>query len=86
MIRSYHHDVRTTITLDDDVAAKLEGERRQSGRSFKEAVNHFLRLGLTVREPPKRKPFVIRDIGLRLGLELQSASELLERLEDPRHK
>ena len=86
MILTYHHDVRTTITLDDDVAAKLEAEKRKSGRSFKETVNHFLRLGLTVREKPKTKPFVIRDIGFRLGLEFESASELLERLEGPRHK
>ena len=49
-------------------------------------MNYYLRLGLTARERPKRKPFVIRDIGFRLGLEFESASELLERLEGPRYK
>jgi len=38
--------VRTTLTLDDDVKAKLDQEIRKSGKSFKEAVNYYLRLGL----------------------------------------
>ncbi|PYS27035.1 MAG: hypothetical protein DMF75_21135 [Acidobacteria bacterium] len=38
--------MRTTLTLDDDVAAKLDADARRSGRSFKETVNHYLRLGL----------------------------------------
>lgn len=42
----YHHDVRTTLTIDNDIKAKLDEEMRESSRSFKAAVNYYLRLGL----------------------------------------
>jgi hypothetical protein len=35
--------MRTTITLDDDVVALVEGERARTGESFKTAVNRLLR-------------------------------------------
>ena len=38
--------MRTTLSLDDDVAAQLEALRRSKGRSLKELVNQALRLGL----------------------------------------
>ena len=38
--------MRTTLTLDDDVASLLAKEVRRSGVSFKAAVNQFLRMGL----------------------------------------
>jgi hypothetical protein len=34
--------MRTTLTLDDDVAAKLRAETRRSGRSFRDTVNETL--------------------------------------------
>ncbi|HEV2199709.1 MAG TPA: hypothetical protein VGR73_07800 [Bryobacteraceae bacterium] len=51
--------MRTTLSLDDDVAALLERARRNSKASFKELVNSALREGLQrVSEPPaKRKRF-----------------------------
>ncbi len=39
--------MRTTLSLDDDVAQLLNKEVRRSGDSFKEVVNRFLRMGLT---------------------------------------
>lgn len=53
----YHHDMRTTLTLDDDVIAKLKEEMRRSGRSFKETVNTVLRNGLNVPKKNKIEPF-----------------------------
>ncbi len=44
-----HQDMRTTLTLDDDVAAKLKAESRRAGRPFKEIVNEALRSGLATR-------------------------------------
>ena len=38
--------MRTTLTLDDDVAAALELRRREQGHSLKEEVNDLLRVGL----------------------------------------
>ena len=37
--------MRTTITLDDDVAALIEDERRRTGESFRAAVNRLVRRG-----------------------------------------
>jgi hypothetical protein len=37
--------MRTTITLDDDVAALIESERARTGESFRSAVNRLLRRG-----------------------------------------
>ena len=64
---------RTTLSLDDDVATLLNQETRRSGISFKEAVNHYLRLGLTAARQPSRKKFVVKPLamGLPPGLELR---------------
>ena len=35
--------MRTTMTLDDDVAALIESERARTGESFRAAVNRLLR-------------------------------------------
>ncbi len=37
--------MRTTLTLDDDVAALVEAERARTGESFRSAVNRLLRRG-----------------------------------------
>jgi len=38
--------VRTTLTLDDDVAAELERRRAQRGTGLRREVNDLLRAGL----------------------------------------
>jgi len=88
MLQMYHHDVRTTLTLDADVMAKLRAEARRSGRSFKEIVNTFLRLGLNaLRAAKPSRPFIIkaRELGLRQGLNYDNIGELLEQTEGPLH-
>jgi plasmid stability protein len=81
--------VRTTLTLDEDVAHKLREAARRSGRSFKDVVNEALRIGLhqhqTERSPRK---FVVqpRDLGLRDGLSLDNIGDLLEEIEGPSHR
>ena len=87
MSLGYHHDVRTTLTLDDDVAVALKSEMRSSGVSLKAAVNECLRLGLQARrQPPPRTKFRIREIGLRVGGDYANIGELIERLEGPLHR
>jgi len=77
--------VRTTLTLDDDVASLLNKEVRKSGESFKQAVNRFLRLGLMAAKRPSRKPFVVKPINLGLP-HFEKVEELLEHLEGPDHR
>ena len=81
--------MRTTLTLDDDVRAKLEQEMRRNGKTFKEVANHYLRLGLNARRAAKpARKFVVRarPMGLRQGLSLESIPKLLEQLEGPLHR
>ena len=81
--------MRTTLTLDDDVQAKLEREARREGKSFKEVVNYYLRLALTARQAyePRRKFTVrARPMGLREGLSAASVARLVEELEGPLHR
>ena len=82
--------MRTTLTLDDDIAAKLTSEARRSGRSFRETVNETLRRGLASRPARKgRTSFkvVARDLGeLRPGLSLDNVAALLEHVEGPLHR
>ena len=83
MLMAKHHDVRTTLTLDDDLAAKLQAETRKTGRSFKEVVNRVIRAGLHAKVPPPTKRFRVRPraLGLRPGLDYDDVSELLEQLD-----
>lgn len=82
--------MRTTLTLDDDVAAKLRSRARRTGRPFREVVNEALRVGLdetTTRRTPS--PFVVeaRDLGaLRPGLNLDNIGDLLDQVEGPHHR
>ena len=81
--------MRTTLTLDDDVAAKLDADARRSGRSFKETVNHYLRLGLNAKKDAKvKKPFKVRarPLGLRPGLNYDDIWGLIEQVEGPDHR
>lgn len=56
MLFWHHHDMRTTLTLDDDVAARLQAEARQSGRPFKLVVNEHLRAALSQRKTVQAAP------------------------------
>jgi hypothetical protein len=46
MSTGYLSGMRTTLTLDDDVAMLLKRQAQESGKSFKEVVNRALRSGL----------------------------------------
>lgn len=81
--------MRTTLTLDEDVAAKLRAEMRRSGGSFRKVVNETLRRGLvSQRAAGRTTPFKVapRDLGLRPGLSLDNIGELIEQIEGPLHR
>jgi hypothetical protein len=48
--------MRTTLSLDDDVAAKLRELAHRRRRPFKEVVNEVLRRGLAAQEVRPRRP------------------------------
>lgn len=80
--------MRTTLSIDDDLAVLLEQEVRRSGKSFKAVVNRLLSLGLARSAMPQSAPaFRVepRAMGLRPGQSYDNISALLEELEGPKH-
>jgi hypothetical protein len=86
----YHHDVRTTLTLDPDVASRLKVASQRSGRSFKKVVNDALRRGLAhADEMTQAAPFAVKTHdfgGTRPGVNLDKIGTLLAHLEGPEYK
>lgn len=83
--------MRTTLSIDDDVAKLLDQEVRRSGDSFKGTINRLLRLGLTASaRPDGEKPFVVKPIPLGIGAMLDrhngKVSALIDELEGPHHR
>ncbi len=80
--------MRTTLTLDGDVARLLDRESRRSGALFKAVVNHFLRLGLMASKRPARRLFAVapRKVGLPPGLTYDNVELLLDAVEGPAHR
>ncbi len=81
--------MRTTLTIDDDVATLLKKENRRSGEPFKQTVNRCLRIALTASPQRARpKPFKVTPIDLQLpeGVNLDKTSEILEALEGPLYR
>jgi len=77
--------VRTTLTLEDDLAKLLEKEARKSGHSFKQVVNDTLRRGLTAAKQPVRKPFAVTPINTGLP-HYDKVEDVLEYLEGPDYR
>jgi len=75
--------MRTTVTLDPDVAAKLKAEMRSKDISFKEALNSSIRRGLDSGST-RAKPYKVRTakMGARPGVNLDKALQLAGELED----
>jgi hypothetical protein len=77
--------MRTTLTLDDDLARELKERARRSGSSFKEVVNDAVRRGLSLGEKPpsKPEPFVVEphEGGFRAGVDPLKLNQLLDELE-----
>jgi len=75
--------VRTTVTIDADLVAKLRRIARERGVSFKEALNTALRAGMGASLGPARPYRLrVRRLGLRPGLDLDKALHLAAGLED----
>jgi hypothetical protein len=81
--------VRTTLTLEDEVAAQLRKEMRRTGKSLKQAVNDAIREGLARRATAAAIPrFVVpaRPMGLRPGIDYSNTEELLDIAEGPERR
>ncbi|HVS33491.1 MAG TPA: ribbon-helix-helix protein, CopG family [Thermoanaerobaculia bacterium] len=77
--------MRTTMTLDDDLAKQLREEARRTGRSFKDVVNDALRRGLAAGAAPAPRPsrFRVRPkaCGFQPGIDLRKLNQLVDEME-----
>ncbi len=77
--------MRTTLTLEDDVAARLEQVRKRKNMSTRKIVNLSLRAGLDRLESDEKQSgseYRIRDIALGKKIpNLDNVAEVLELLD-----
>ena len=76
--------MRTTLTIEPDVAARLRQEIRRSGKGLKALVNEALRLGLGLSGKPVRPPhFEVRPhaFGFKPGVDLDRMNQIVDELD-----
>ena len=75
--------MRTTVTLDPDVANQIKVRLAGSHFTFKEIVNQTLRLGFSAPPEPPVAPFRVipSDLGLRPGIDPDRINQYLDDLE-----
>jgi IS30 family transposase len=76
--------MRTTLTLDDDLAGLLKERARELGIPFKDAVNRTIRAGLGEAAADRREsaPKTIpHSFGFRPGVDLDKLGQLADELE-----
>ncbi len=73
--------MRTTVTLDDDVAAAVEQLRRERGVGVSAAVNELARRGMAARDPRRR--FTQRTSAMHARIDVTNVAEAIELLEGP---
>jgi predicted transcriptional regulator len=82
--------MRTTLTLDDDVATRLQAEARRTGRPFKVVVNEYLRIAMAQRKTLQAaSPFRVKaaDMGGPLpGRSYDDIGALLDDVEGADHR
>ena len=81
--------IRTTVSLDDDVAARVRRESLARGASFRDTLNDLLRAALLgIDHKPLRRALAIlpTHMGHKPGLNYDSIESLLEYGEGDRHR
>jgi len=78
--------MRTTLTIDDDLAGILRRRSKELGKPFKELVNNALRSALSLEETPPQssRPRVVvktKALGLKIGYDPDRMNQLADELE-----
>lgn len=72
--------MRTTFTLDDDVAAEVERLRREEGIGISEAVNRLIRRAMVSSAPRTRYEHHSTDLGIKV--DVANVGDVLELLDE----
>ncbi len=73
--------MRTTVSLDDDVAAAVEEIRRARHVGMSEAVNELVRAGMAA--PRRRRAFRQRSSELGIRIDVSNVADALDVLDGP---
>ena len=75
--------MRTTLTLEPDIALKLKKKMAAKKLSLKDAVNQALRIGLDAEEAQGRVRFRVEPhaCGFKAGIDLDKLNQLADELE-----
>lgn len=76
--------MRTTLTLEPAVAARIKSEMRRTGKTLKAVVNDALKRGLQLGGRPPRPPrFEVRPraFGFKAGVDLDRLNQLVDELD-----
>ena len=76
--------MRTTVTLDDDVARLIESERSRTGETFRSAINRLIRRGARVAPGASSPVSPLPLLPGRPSLDVSDVSALLATLDDER--
>ena len=76
--------MQTAVMIDPDVELLLQTVVREQQKSLDEVLNETLRQSLARDAKPGRKPYRVqpRPLGIRTGVDLNSALRLSDALED----
>ncbi|MBD0322461.1 MAG: ribbon-helix-helix protein, CopG family [Aldersonia sp.] len=74
--------MRTTVNLDDDVAAAVQQRRRETGASLSEVLNQLVREALSKPAPRARHDHQTMPLGLRV--DVRNIGDVLEILDTER--
>jgi hypothetical protein len=75
--------MRTTLTLDSDVALRLTEKIKVTRKPMKEIINEALRIGLNAPQSTPSKRFVVKPhaLGLRPGIDPDKLNQLMDEME-----
>lgn len=81
-----HQDImRTTLTLEEDVAQQVRRQTKQFHLPFKQVINRALRLGLEqmIRAKPRRTSYrtISHSMGIKSGYNLDNIQDLISQIE-----
>ncbi len=74
--------MRTTVTLDDDVAAAVDRLRRETGMGMSQALNELARAGVGARRRGGPSPFRQQTASLELRVDVSNVGDVLDLLDE----
>ena len=75
--------MRTTLTIEPDVAERLRQETARGQRSLKQVVNESLRIGLGLKRKPSKRPYKVKahNSPYRPGIDRAKLNQLADEIE-----